>query len=140
MKTNQIIFISVVIVLIITACGQTSTPIPTNTPMVLSREEKIVIFNTFFDALNEGDIEIAMSFVAEEATLCFERCVTGIEHIRLSIQAQIKNGYRHEVNISRVEGDYIYFFHRVYTGDRIIISGDDIMTISNGKIYKLKGV
>ncbi|RJP49786.1 MAG: nuclear transport factor 2 family protein [Anaerolineaceae bacterium] len=98
------------------------------------------VFYTFFDALNSGDVDLAMSVVADDAEICFQTCKNTPESIHQMLQIMLNNSYRHEVVISRIEGDTIYFQHIVYYSKALLLRGEDIMVIQDGKIKKLRGL
>ena len=107
MNTKRILFILfVMLAQVLAACGAPATPEPA---------DPAAIAQNFYKALNDGDIEAVMAFVAEDVK-CRGGCyLTGKDRYRLYIQADIDRGWRYEIKDLKVEGDRVTYTVDVYS-------------------------
>lgn len=127
-----------------TSLPPTASPIPTkdltSLPFTGVSAEMARVFYTFFDALNGGNVDLAMSLVADDAEICFQTCRKSPEAVRQMLQGMVSNRHSHQVVISRIEGDTIYFQHIVYVQRALLLRGENVMVVQDGKIKKLRGL
>ncbi|MCI0553315.1 MAG: nuclear transport factor 2 family protein [Anaerolineae bacterium] len=148
MNTKSILFILFVIVAqALAACGTAAPvaeqptiappPAPTATPIPA---DPAAIAQSFWLAVNEGDIEAAMVLVAEDVK-CRGTCyLTGKESFRSLIQGTINSGARTEISDLKVERDMVTYNWTFYNvNGAVTAGGTDAMQIKDGKIILIEG-
>ena len=93
------------------------------------------VVQAFYAALNDGDLEAAMSFVSDEVQ-CRGHCYTnGQEPFRALIQENIAHEDVFEISDLQVEGDTVTFDYLITRGASVFARGvDSVMRVEAGKI------
>ncbi len=105
MKGYTVALISVLTVLLVSACASTQ-PIT----------EPVAVVEAFFEALNEGDLDTAMSFVADDASFILSAAYVGKADIRDFYQESLDLGFQAELSDLRADGDKVSWAGRVTIG------------------------
>ncbi len=133
-----ILFIS--LPLLFTACGSnplfasptpTVMPTPTNDPLSAAK-----VVQAFWDALESGDLETAMVYVADDAK-CSGFCYfTGKETFRSYLQGYLNAGYSTQISDVRNVGSIVTYSWEVYRNGNFLRrgDGDEVMEVEDGKI------
>ena len=106
----------------------------------VSPAEQIWIVQQYYGLINAGDLEGAMSFVAEDVK-CRGACyLTGKTAYQAYIQGLIHRGGRKELSDFRVAGDKVTYLYAYYdkNGRDVIISGAEFMQFKDGKIILIE--
>jgi limonene-1,2-epoxide hydrolase len=115
------------------ACSSGTTPSPTG----VTTTDAVKILQAYFQALTEGDIDKAMSFVADDAVFIDPMGkYVGEENIRAVYAPQMNKGGRWEpsdINDVNGKGKLIYNF-TAYIDDTIVFSGKGLTVVKDGKI------
>ena len=145
MNTKYILFVLFVLLAqVISACGAAATPavptlaptialpVPTATPEPV---DPAAIVQSYYKALNDGDLEAAMALVAEDVK-CRGGCYyTGKDFWRSTIEGSIDDGWRTEISDLQVEGDKVTYRWEVYNKDgNLSASGVGTLHIKDGLI------
>ncbi len=125
---------------LLTACGASSLfaaptptplPTPTNDPLYAAR-----IVESFWNALNMGDLETAMVYVGEDircANFCY---FTGRQTFQSYLQGYVKAGYTTKISDLKVIGGIVTYSWELYQNDLFQRRGeeDEMMEVKDGKI------
>jgi hypothetical protein len=136
MKSKRRYFvICIILIQGLIACANTSTITPiiaTTAPEFVSPDE---IVQDFYQAINDGDIETAISFAADEIE-CRGHCyITGKDAFQTFIQGNIDHNDRFEISELRVDGNKVTFNYVIYRANSVLARGiDSVMQIQDGKI------
>ena len=95
-KGYTVALISVLTVLLVSACTSTQ-PIT----------EPVAVIEAFYEALNEGDLDTAMSFVADDARFIPDSLLSGKAEIRDYYQEYLDLGYQYEFSVLRADGEKV---------------------------------
>ena len=116
----------------LSACTSISTVTVTPTPEAAGPEE---IVRSFYEAMNNGDLGTAMTFIADDIA-CRGHCyITGKSSFQTFIQGNIDHNDQFEISNLRINGDKITFDYVIYRGDAVSARGvDSVMQIQAGKI------
>ena len=114
--------------LLLTACGSAAPADPA------------AIAQSFYKAVNEGDIDAAMVFVADDIK-CRGGCyLDGKESFRAFIQGGINGNGPTEISDLKVEGDTVTYNWEAYTKEGFLEArGVETLQIKNGKIILMEG-
>jgi limonene-1,2-epoxide hydrolase len=117
------------------ACANTSTITPiiaTTAPEFVSPDE---IVQEFYQAMNDGDIETAISFAADDID-CRGHCyITGKDSFQTFIEVNIDHHDRFEISELRIDGNKVIFNYVIYRENSVLVRGiDSVMQIQDGKI------
>lgn len=124
MKTKNVLFILfIVLTQVIVACGA-SAP---SDPAAIAQE--------FYAALNEGDVDKAMTFVSEDVQ-CRGACyLNGIDSFRAYIQGGVNANGKTEISDLKVEGNTVTYTWKGYTKEGFLeVQGTETLQIKDGKI------
>jgi len=88
--------ISVLTGLLVSACASTQ-PIT----------EPVAVIEAFYEALNDGDLDTAMSFVADDARFLIDPLLVGKAEVRDHFQEWLDLGYHYEFSVLRADGDKV---------------------------------
>jgi len=99
------------------------------------------IAQNFYRAINDGDIEAAMSLVAENVT-CRGQCYfTGKELFRAFMMSSINGGFRIDMSDLTVDGDKVSYIVKVYSKAGFFQgAGKETLQIKDGMIVLMEGV
>lgn len=124
---SKLSYVVLVIILIqgLSACTNASTAI--------SNPEEIV--QGFYQALNDGDLQTAMTFIADDIE-CRGHCyITGKDSFQTFVQGNIDDNDQFEISELRVAGDKVTFNYTIQRGDSVLARGvDSVMQVQVGKI------
>ena len=96
MKSPRIVLISMLVILLASACASTQ-PIT----------EPVLVVETFYEALNDGDLDTAISFVADDARFIIDTLLVGKAENRDFYQELLDLGYQSELSDLRADGDKV---------------------------------
>ena len=136
MKSKLIYFVICTILMQgLIACANTSTITPiiaTAAPEFVSPDE---IVQDFYQAMNDGDIETAISFAGNDIE-CRGHCyITGKDAFQTFIQGNVDHNDRFEISELRVDGNKVTFNYVIYRANSVLARGiDSVMQIQDGKI------
>ena len=105
MKGYTVALISVLTGLLVSACASTQ-PIT----------EPVAVIEAFYEALNEGDLDTAMSFVADDATFIRSAAYRGKADIRDFYQESLDLGFQAELSDLRADGDKASWMEKLTIG------------------------
>lgn len=149
MNTKRILFILFVILAqVLAACGTAATPVapasestlaPTSAPVPTATPEPAdpaEIVQGFWAAMEAGDVEAAMTFLAEDAK-CRGACYfSSPESFSAYLQGIIKAGLTTEISDIAVEGDMVTYLYKVFRNGVVVEDSaeGESMQILDGKI------
>jgi ketosteroid isomerase-like protein len=89
----------------------------------------------FYQAMNDGDMETAMSFVADDIE-CRGHCyITGKDAFRTFIQTNLDHRDQFEISDLVVQGEEATFDYVIHRGNSVLARGvDSVMRVQDGKI------
>jgi limonene-1,2-epoxide hydrolase len=142
MNIKAFLLIMIILSQVLVACGSngfaaaavstpTAMPTPTTDPM---QSAKIV--QAFWDALEAGDLETAMVYVADDVS-CTGFCYFhGKETFRSYLQGYLDAGFTTKISDIRNVGSIVTYSWAVYRNGNFVRGGDndEIMHVENGKI------
>jgi ketosteroid isomerase-like protein len=102
--------------------------------------EQLWIVQQYYALINAGDLEAAMSFVADDVK-CRGACyLTGKASYQTYVEGIIHNGGRKEISDFAVDGDKVTYYYAFYNenGRDVIISGIELMQFKDGKIILIE--
>ena len=118
---------SVLLVLVIVACGSPSS----------SRTDAVTVLETYYDALTGGDLDKALSLVANNAVFIDPMGkYVGLDEIRAVYEPQMNMGRKWEptnIKDTNGKGRLVYDF-KAYINDMTVYSGEGLTVIKDGKI------
>jgi hypothetical protein len=136
-----ILFVTLCVAQLLSACAAgsalfadptpTAMPTPTTDPY---QSAKIV--QAFWDALEGGDLETAMTYIAEDAK-CNGYCYfTGKTAFRSYLQGYLEAGHVTEISELKCVGNIVTYTWAVYRNGNFVSSGDadEIMQVEDGLI------
>lgn len=109
----------------------TVQPTPTNDPLSAAK-----VVQAFWDALEAGDLETAMTYVADDIT-CSGFChLTGKQVFQSYLQGYLDTGYLTKVSEVKNVGNIVTYSWEVYRNGLLLRRGEDdeVMEVENGKI------
>lgn len=111
---------------LLSACTNAST-------LEASSPEEIV--QGFYQAMNDGDLETAMTFIADGIE-CRGHCyITGKDSFQTFIQGNIDHNDQFEISDLKVTGDKVTFNYIIRRGDSVLARGvDSVMQVQDGQI------
>jgi len=105
MKNLTVVLVSVLMPLFASACASTQ-------PVT----EPVAVIEAFFEALNDGDLDTAMSFVADDASFILFAVYPGKAEIRDYYRESLDLGFHAELSDLRADGDKVSWAGRVTIG------------------------
>ncbi len=109
MKSPPVVLMSMLVTLLGSACASTQ-PIT----------EPVAVIEAFEDALNDGDLDTAMSFVADDAIFVVGSLYTGKTEITELYRELLGVGYQSELSDLRGDGDKVSWEGRLTIGGSVI--------------------
>ena len=106
MKSPTVVLMSMLVTFLASACASTQ-PIT----------EPVAVIEAFEEALNDGDLDQAMSFVADDARFILASLHTGKAEIRDAYQEALELGYHSELSDLRADGDKVSWEMRLTIGE-----------------------
>ena len=105
MKIITLVLMSMLVTLVASACASTQ-PIT----------EPVSVIEAFYEALNNGDLDTAMSFVADDARFILGTLHTGKAQIRDFYQEGLRVNLHSELSDLRADGDKVSWTGKVTLG------------------------
>jgi hypothetical protein len=149
MNTKRYLFILFVILAqALAACGTVATPAapaseptlaPTAAPAPTATPEPVdptQVVQGFWSAIESGDVDAALDFVAEDAQ-CRGACyITGKDSLRFYLQGIIKAGLVTEISDLTVKGDTVTYLYKVFRNGQFVEESaeGESMQVVDGKI------
>ena len=115
----------------VAASAPTVVPTPTTDPL---QSAKVV--EAFWDALQDNDLELAMTYVHDDM-VCSGFCyLKGKERFRTYLQGYLAGGYSTKISNIRNVGGIVTYSWAVYRSGNFVRGGDndEVMHIEDGKI------
>jgi len=126
-KPLLIASLSIVLVLVLAACGSAD----------ISTTDSVTVLETYYVALTAGDLEKAMSLVADDAVFIDPMGkYVGIEQIHAMYESQMNIGGRwepSEIKDVNGKGRLVYDF-KAFINDMPVYSGKGLTVVKDGKI------
>ncbi len=108
MKSPTIVLMSMLVTLLASACGS-AQPIT----------EPVAVIEAFYEALNDGDLDAAMSFVADDAEFeLFPQTFSGKAQIRALYMGPLKQGLQTEIVEIQANGNKVSWTLRLIYGSQ----------------------
>jgi len=141
MNVKAKLFIIVVILSqVLAACGSSisaATSIPTEmfTPTADPRQAAKIV-QAFWDALEAGDLETAMVYVADDVTCAGFCYFKGRETFRTYLQGYLDAGHTTKISDLKNVGGIVTYSWEVYRNGNFVRGGDgdEVMQVENNKI------
>lgn len=134
--------------LFLAACGSAALATPASNPIiaptsapanVLEATDPALVAQNFYAALNAGDVETAMTLVAEDVKCRGECYLDGKESFRFLMQGTVNKGGRMEVKDLQVNGEQVSYAWIAYNIDDVpVASGMETLQIENGLIVLME--
>ena len=126
---TRLIYAVLVVILIqgLSACKSISA-----TPQAASPDE---IVQNFYQAMNDADLEAALTFIADDIE-CRGHCyITGKDSFQTFIQSNIDHNDQFEISDLKVDGDTVTFNYIIHRENTVLARGvNSVMQIQDGKI------
>ncbi len=131
MKSPTIVLISMLVILLASACASTQ-PIT----------EPVAVIEAFYEALNDGDLDTAMGFVADDASFNIEggysaTTYTGTSQVQDLLQKVVDRNTQHELSDLILEGDTVTWILRSKSALGSF-SGPEEAVVQGGKIVSFR--
>ncbi len=131
MKSPTIVFMSMLAILLASACASTQ-PIT----------EPVAVIEAFYDALNDGDMDTAMGFVADDASFSIEggfsaTTYTGTAQVQDLLQKVVDRNTQHELSDLILEGGAVTWILRAKSALGSS-SGPEDAVVQGGKIVSCR--
>jgi len=93
------------------------------------------IVQGFYQAMNDADLETAMTFIADDIE-CRGHCyITGKDSFQTFIQSNIDHNDQFEISDLKVDGDTVTFNYIIHRDNTVLARGvNSVMQIQAGKI------
>ena len=128
----KLIYIALVAAFLLgsSACKSTSAG---TSPKAAGPDE---IVQGFYQAMNNGDLETALTFIADDIE-CRGSCyITGKDSFQTFIQGNIDHNDQFEISDLRIDGDKVTFNYIIHRENSVLARGvDSVMRIQDGKIF-----
>jgi hypothetical protein len=142
MNIKAALFISFVLLAqIITACGTGSRFSPNSTPTAMPTPttdpfQSAKIVQAFWAALESGDLETAMVYVADDVTCAGYCYFKGKETLRSYLQGYLEAGHLTRISEVKNVGGIVTYSWQVYRNGNFVQGGesDEMMQVEDGKI------
>ncbi len=127
MKSPTIVLMAMLVIILASACASTQ-PIT----------EPVAVIEAFYEALNDGDMDTAMGFVADDAsfnlkTSATDTTYTGTAQVQDRFQQVVDRNTEHELSDLILEGDTVTWLLRV-TSTLGPSSGPEEAVVQDGRI------
>ena len=109
MKSPTVVLMSMLVTLLASSCASTQ-PIT----------EPVAVIEAFEEALNDGDLDAAMSFVADDPRFILFSLHTQKAEIRDAYQKWLDLGYHSELRDLRAHGDKVSWEVRLTLGVKVV--------------------
>ena len=119
--------LSVVLVLVLAACGSADT----------ATTDSVTVLQNYYAALTAGDLDKAMSYVADDAVFIDPMGkYVGLEEIRAAYEGQVNIGGKWEpsnIKDTNGKGRLVYDF-KAFINDVLVYDGTGLTVVKDGKI------
>src|SRR5215216_2822760 len=142
MNIKAILLIVIILSQVLVACGSIGsstaaayTPTPMLTPTIDPLQSAKIV-EAFWDALEAGDLDTAMVYVADDVS-CSGFCYfKGKETFRSYLQGYLDAGFTTKISDIRNVGSIVTYSWAAYRNGNFVRGGDndEIMHVENGKI------
>ena len=126
MKSYTIVVMSMLVILLASACAS-ARPIT----------EPVSVIEAFHEALNDGDIDAAMSFVAEDARFVTDDIYTGKAEVRGFYERVLGSNPHFQLSDFKLEGDTVTWIAEVTRYEGGFPATPTEAVVQNGKIVSL---
>jgi len=131
MKSPTIVLMSILVILLASACASTQ-PIT----------EPVAVIEAFYEALNDGDLDTAMDFVADDASFNMKRSLTdttytGTAQVQDYFQQVVDRNTQHELSDLILEGNTVTWLLKA-TSSLGSYTGPEDAVVQDGKTYPFK--
>ncbi len=120
-------------VLLSAACG---SPAPEVTPTETAPMDSAVVVESFWRSFADGDLDLAMTFVAEDFK-CRGSCYFGgKDSLRLFLQGYLDGGFETFISDLQVNGEKVSYYVEVHRNGLLTSQGfsEESMQVQNGLI------
>lgn len=138
-KAN-ILILFVILAQLLSACGSgalsaTSVPTAYPTPTVDPFQSAKTV-QAFWDALEDGDLDTAMVYVADNASCAGYCYFTGKPAFQSFLQGYLEAGFLTKISNVKSVGSIVTYSWAVYRNGNFVSSGesDEMMQVEDGKI------
>jgi ketosteroid isomerase-like protein len=130
MRNPKVVLFPVLLIFLASACAS-SQPIT----------EPVAVIEAFYDALNDGDLDTAMGFVADDASFVTiartTTTYTGTAQVQDLLQKVVERNTQHELSDLIVEGDTVTWILRAKSALGSF-SGPEEAVVQGGKIVSFE--
>lgn len=147
MNTKRSLYIFFVILAqALAACGTAAPEVPTSVPTTAppltptstvtpESADPTAVVQSFYKAYNDGEVEAALAFIADDIN-CRGHCyLNGKEAFRSFIEGDMNSGAQIEISDLRVSQDKVIFNYKLYKSGSLSATGvDAAMQIKDGRI------
>jgi hypothetical protein len=106
---------------------------PTATP---EPADPAAVVQGFWDAMDAGDVDTAMTFIAENA-MCRGSCyITGKDSLRFFVQGIVDSGETTKISDLQVDGNKVSYFWELFRNGSLQETGSESMQVQDGKIIQ----
>jgi len=131
MKFRTIVLMSMLVALLASACASTE-PIT----------EPVAVIEAFYEALDDGDLDTAMGFVADDVSFTVQGAPNTITYagkaqVRDRLQQVVDRNTQHELSDLTLEGDIVTWTLRA-TSTLGVSTGVDEAVVQSGKIVSFQ--
>ena len=142
MNIRSALFIFFIIMAqIVTACGTGSPFFPNSTPTAVPTPttdpfQSAKIVQAFWGAMETGDLETAMVYLADDATCAGNCYFKGKTTFRTYLQGYLDGGFVTKISDVKNVGSIVTYSWQVYRNGNFVQGGDgdEIMHVEDGKI------
>jgi hypothetical protein len=129
-KVSIVLVLGILAALVLSACSQSGAASRTQA------ENPTTIVQTYLQAINNKQLDTAMSFLADDASMSYPGGkIQGKQAIRKAYQDFIDGGYRTEASNFRESSGEVRYDYKVYFGDEMVDQNTDgLAIIKDGKI------
>ena len=126
MKIHTIVAMSMLVTSLASACASTE---PNTDP--------VSVIEAFHEALNNGDLDAAMSFVADDAKFITDTLYTGKAEVRGFYERVLGSDPHYELSDFKLEGDTVTWIAEVTQYEGEFSPTPTEAVVQNGKIVSL---
>lgn len=136
----QLYRLMLILTLVISACGGSlsttaSEPTAMATPTADPRQAAKIV-QAFWDALESGNLDVALVYLAEDASCAGNCYFTGKTTFRSYLQGYLEAGYVTKISDVKNVGGIVTYSWQVYRNGNFVQAGDsdEIMHVEEGQI------
>ena len=129
MKSPTIVLMSILVILLASACASTQ-PIT----------EPVAVIEAFHEALNDGDMDAAMNFVADDTRFILDTLYSGKAQVRNFYEGTMAINTPWELGDLKAEGIAVTWIGQSTHDDGGFAPGPFEAVVQNGKIVSFKAL